>query len=130
MTAETAPLLFDARRLLVYVENLDRAVAYYRDVLGFKPLGGVAGTNFEFATSGAPLVLHRDGRAAKEPRGRVGFVPSFQVADGIHELIEIYRKRGVRIVNEVIEVAHGWIAFIGDLEGNVLQVYEAKKGNE
>ena len=130
MTTETAQLLFDARRLLVYVENLDTAVAYYRDVLGFKPLGGVAKVNFEFATSGSPLVLHRDGRASAGPRGRVGFVPSFQVADGIHELIETYRRRGVRIVNEVMEVAHGWIAFISDLEGNVLQVYQAKKGNE
>ncbi len=126
MTAETAPLLFDARRLLVYVENLERAVDYYRDVLGFKPLGGVAGTNFEFATSGAPLVLHRDGRASEAPRGRVGFVPSFQVAHGIHELIETYRKRGVRVVDDVLEVPHGWIAFIADLEGNVLQIYQAK----
>jgi predicted enzyme related to lactoylglutathione lyase len=129
MTQETAPLLFDARRLLVYVENLDPAVAYYRDVLGFKPLGGVAGTNFEFATSGAPLVLHRDGQAAKLPRGRVGFVPSFQVQDGIHELIEMYRTRGVWIVHEVMEVAHGWVAFISDLEGNVLQIYQAKEGS-
>lgn len=130
MTAETAPLLFNARRLLVYVENLDRAIAYYRDVLGFKPLGGVEGTNFEFATSGPPLVLHRDGRAANEPRGRVGFVPSFQVANGIHELIETYRKRGVRIVDEVLEVPHGWIAFVSDLEGNVLQIYQAKGANK
>jgi predicted enzyme related to lactoylglutathione lyase len=130
MTTEIAPLLFHARRLLVYVENLDRAVAFYRDVLGFKPVGGVAGTNFEFATSGPPLVLHRDGRASDGPRGRVGFVPSFQVEDGIHELIEIYRKRGVRIVNEVLEVPHGWIAFIGDLEGNVLQIYQAKGARE
>ena len=68
MNQEMNPLLFDARRLLVYVEDLERAIQYYRDVLGFKPLGGVAGVNFEFATSGAPLVLHRDGRAAPEPR--------------------------------------------------------------
>jgi predicted enzyme related to lactoylglutathione lyase len=126
MTLETTPLLFDARRLLVYVENLDRAVDYYRDVLGFKPLGGVPGNNFEFATSGAPLVLHRDGRASAQPRGRVGFVPSFQVAGGIHDLIETYRKRGVRVVHEVMEVSHGWIAFISDLEGNVLQIYQPK----
>jgi predicted enzyme related to lactoylglutathione lyase len=126
MTAETAALLFNARRVLVYVENLDRAIAYYRDVLGLTPLSGVAGTNFEFATSGPPLVLHRGGRAANEPRGRVGFVPSFQVASGIHELIETYRERGVRIVDEVLEVPHGWIAFVSDLEGNVLQIYQAK----
>ncbi|HEY3305008.1 MAG TPA: VOC family protein [Candidatus Binatia bacterium] len=126
MTAKTAPLLFNARRLLVYVEDLDRAIAYYRDVLGFKPLGGVEGTNFEFATSGPPLVLHRDGQVSEAQRGRVGFVPSFQVADGIHELIETYRRRGVRIVNDVLEVPHGWIAFVSDLEGNVLQIYQAK----
>jgi predicted enzyme related to lactoylglutathione lyase len=130
MTDETVPLLFQARRLLVYVENLDRAVDYYRDVLGFKPLGGMGGTNFEFATSGAPLVLHRDGRAAAHPRGRVGFVPSFQVAHGIHDLIEMYRRRGVRVVHEVMEVSHGWVAFISDLEGNVLQIYQTKGGGE
>jgi predicted enzyme related to lactoylglutathione lyase len=126
MTTQTAPLLFESRRLLVYVEDLDRAVNYYRDVLGFKPLGGVSGTNFEFATSGAPLVLHRDGRAADSPRGRVGFVPSFQVHAGIHDLIETFRQRGVRVVHEVLEVPHGWVAFVADLEGNVLQIYQAK----
>ena len=50
MNQGSAPLLFYGRRLLVYVEDLDRAVNYYRDIHGFKPLGGVAGTNFEFAT--------------------------------------------------------------------------------
>jgi predicted enzyme related to lactoylglutathione lyase len=130
MNSEKAPILFDARRLLVYVEDLDRAVNYYRDVLGFKPLGGVAGSNFEFATSGAPLVLHRDGRAAESPRGRVGFVPSFQVQAGIHDLIETFRRRGVRVVHEVLEVSHGWVAFISDLEGNVLQIYQAKGGSD
>jgi predicted enzyme related to lactoylglutathione lyase len=130
MISETAPLLFFTRRLLVYVENLDRAVAYYRDVLGFQPIGGVEGTNYEFATSGAPLVLHRDGRAEAEPRGRAGFVPSFQVADGIQDLIDTYRRRGVRIVHEVMEVSHGWIAFISDHEGNVLQIYQPKGGAE
>ena len=129
MTQETQPFLFDARRLLVYVEDLDRGIRFYRDVLGFKPLREAPGTNFEFATSGAPLVLHRDGKARPQARARAGFVPSFQVKNGIHQLIEIYRQRGVRIVDEVLEVPHGWIAFISDLEGNVLQIYQAKGGN-
>jgi predicted enzyme related to lactoylglutathione lyase len=126
MKQNRASLLFHVRRLLVYVEDLDRAVAYYRDVLGFKPLGGVAGTNFEFATSGPPLVLHRDGQAAALPRGRVGLVPSFQVLDGIHDLIETFKARRVRVVHEVFEVPHGWVAFISDLEGNLLQIYQPK----
>ena len=127
MIEQTAPLLFDCRRLLVYVADLERAIAYYRDVLGFKPLGGVSATNFEFATSGAPLVLHRDGQASDVPRGRAGFVPSFQVQSGIYQLIEIFRERGVRIVDDVFEVSHGWIAFISDQEGNVLQIYQPKE---
>ena len=125
-----SPLLHDARRILVYVEDLDKAIAYYRDILGFKPLGGVDGNHFEFETSGPPLVVHRDGQASKTPRGRAGFVPSFQISNGIHELIERYRQRGVRIVQGVLEVSHGWIAFISDLEGNVLQIYQTKKGSE
>jgi len=129
MTIENTALLYEARRLLVYVEDLERAVTFYRDTLGFRPLLQAAGTNYEFATSGAPLVLHRDGKAAAEPRGRVGFVPSFQVTSGIHQLIETYRRRGVRIVDEVLEVPHGWIAFVSDPEGNVLQIYQAKEGN-
>ena len=130
MTQASKPDLFNARRLLLYVEDLDRAVDYYRDVLGFTPLGGVAGTNFEFATSGAPLVLHRDGKASNVPRGRTGFVPSFQVQTGIDELIETLRRRGVRVVHEVLEVSHGWVAFICDLEGNLLQIYQAREGND
>ncbi len=54
-------LLYTSRRILVYVENLDKAISYYRDVLGFKPLGGVVGVNYEFETSGAPVVLHKGG---------------------------------------------------------------------
>ena len=122
------PLLFKTRRILVYVENLNAASTFYRDVLDFQPLHGVDGVNFEFATGGPPLVLHRGGRQAKEPGEVAGFVPSFQVESGIRELMERYRQRDVRIVREIQEVAHGWIAFITDLEGNVIQIYQAKEG--
>jgi predicted enzyme related to lactoylglutathione lyase len=123
------PLLHDVRRILVYVEDLDRAIAYYRDILGFKPLGGVDGVNFEFETSGPPLVVHRNGQASQNPHSPAGFVPSFQISNGIHDLVERYRQRGVRIVQGVLEVSHGWIAFISDLEGNVLQIYQTKKAS-
>ena len=33
-------------------------------------------------------------------------------------------------LDEVLEVPHGWIAFISDPEGNVLQIYQAKEGND
>ncbi len=119
------PLLYTSRRILIYVENLDKAISYYRDILGFKPLGGVEDVNYEFETSGPPVVLHKGGKASKEPRGLVGPVPSFQV-EKIHEVIDTYKQRNVRIVHEILEVSHGWIAFIADLEGNVIQIYQGK----
>ena len=125
MASVNDTLLFAARRLLIYVEDLDRAVAYYRDVLGFKPLHGVDGVNFEFATSGPPIVLHKGSKASKDPGGLVGPVPSFQVPD-IQKIVEIYKERGVRIVQDVFEVSHGWIAFVADTEGNVIQIYQGK----
>ena len=125
MATAGEPILFAARRLLVYVENLDGAVAYYRDVLGFKPLHGVEGVNFEFATSGPPLVLHKGGKASANPRGLNGPVPSFQVGD-IKGVVDSYKRRGVHIVHDVLEVSHGWIAFIADPEGNVIQIYQGK----
>ncbi len=119
------PLLFTARRILIYVEDLEQAIAYYRDVLGFKPLHGVDGVNFEFATSGPPVVLHKGGKSSKDPRGLVGPVPSFQVAD-INRVVDTYKQRGVRIVQDILDVSHGWLAVIADLEGNVIQVYQSK----
>ena len=112
--------------MLVYVEDLEAAIPYYRDVLGFVGIGGTAGVNHEFSTSGPPLVLHEGGRAAGKPRGRIGFVPSFQVARDISRLIETYRERGVCIVDDVQEVSHGWIAFIADMEGNMIQIYQSR----
>ncbi len=119
------PLLYTSRRILVYVENLEKAISYYRDILGFKPLGGVDGVNYEFETSGPPVVLHKGGKASKKPRGLVGPVPRFQVPS-IQQVIDTYKQRGVRIVQDVLEVSHGWIAFIADFEGNVFQIYQGK----
>jgi predicted enzyme related to lactoylglutathione lyase len=123
----TEPLLFTTRRIIVYVENLDQAIPYYRDVLGFKPLGGVEGVNCEFATSGPPVVLHAGGKSQGTPGGLSGFVPSFSVASGLDKLMGIYKDRQVSIVGDVEEVSHGWIAFIADMEGNVIQIYQPKR---
>ncbi len=40
--------------------------------------------------------------------------------------LDTYKQRGVRIVQDVHEVSHGWIAIITDLEGNVIQIYQGK----
>ena len=63
--------------------------------------------------------------ACSEITGLVGPVPSFQV-ENIHDVIDTYKQRDVRIFQDVLEVSHGWTAFIADLEGNMIQVYQGK----
>jgi len=121
--------LHQTRRILVYVADLPAAVRFYRDALGFTPTVGVEGVNQEFATSGPPLVLHRSGTARAEPRGLNGVVPSFEVPD-IQTVVALLQRNGVRTVRELEEVAHGWIYFFADPEGNTFQVYQPKRGRE
>ena len=100
------------------------SLAYSGAAAVFQPLFGILADRYGTRLTGLALVWTAITFAL------VGFVPSFQVQAGIHELIETFRRRGVRIVHEVLEVSHGWVAFISDLDGNVLQIYQAKGGSD
>jgi len=123
----TEPSLHKARRLLVYVKDLERAKEFYSGVLGLKLLGGIPEVNFEFETAGPPLVLHKEFKPSLGTGMLSGFVPSFEVESGLHDLIEAYRERGLEIIHEVQEVSHGWIAFVADCEDHVIQLYQGKE---
>ena len=120
-------LLHQTRRILVYVQDLGSAVRFYENALGFTPTVGLEGVNQEFATSGPPLVLHASA-PSQELHGMSGFVPSFEVAD-IASVVARLKTSGVRTVMDLTEVAHGWIYFFADIEGNVIQVYEPKQAD-
>lgn len=104
------------------VEDLDRALAFYRDVLGLEPASADAekGAEFELA-DGSVFGLWMGG-------ADVPFQPSngvmFAINDFATALAEV-RSRGVEVLAQ-FETAHCSIATFHDSEGNTVNLHKRK----
>jgi lactoylglutathione lyase len=115
---------------IVFVSDMGRAVAFYRDTLGL-PLRFESPHWTEFATDGATLALHHTGGASPraggpgEP-GAGSCRPGLQVAD----LDEFHRRmvaHGVSCVQEPKAAFGARVAQYADPDGLVLSVGEERK---
>lgn len=97
----------------VPVDDMDRAVAFYRDVLGLEVLGQRIGLNAREGTS-----RHADG----------GAVISFTPDGSIDEEVERLRGAGVELTGEISDHRWGRIVPFKDSEGDDLQLYAPPKG--
>ena len=111
---------------IVFVSDMKRSVAFYRDVLGL-PLRFESSHWTEFATDGATLALHLGGQAktagdAKDPpagRCRPGF--------SVPNLDEFHTKmvaNGVRCLQPPKDVFGARVAQYADPDGLVISVGE------
>jgi predicted enzyme related to lactoylglutathione lyase len=117
---------FAHRRVLIYVQDLPSAIAFYRDVLGLTPGASLESRNQEFPVDGGPpLVLHIGGVAVDEPRGLVGSVPGLQV-DDLPAIVGRLQSRGVRTIQPIFEIPQGWVYSFADPEGNTIQLFQAR----
>jgi lactoylglutathione lyase len=114
---------------IVFVSDMDRAVAFYRDVIGL-PLRFESPGWTEFATDGATLALHRsdvpgdpDGDADHLPAGRCR--PGFQVPD-LDEFHEKMLAHGVECVQSPKDVFGARVAQYRDPDGLAISVGEAR----
>lgn len=108
--------------VVFFVRNLDRTLAWYRDVLGLEPrkLDGHDGP-FAVATAG-PIELVFIAR--DEPAGRTPIVV-FGLQSGIYEVVESLAAKGVEIVMPVSETPDGGLsADFRDPDGHILSVYQ------
>ena len=114
------------------VEDMKRAVAFYRDVLGLRvidenpywtslDLGGVrVGLHW---TEGKKLPY-----IARDDHGpHAGACLTLRVED-IHSTVEQLRRRGVRFLGDVTDAPWGSLATFEDSEGNVLKMMEPPRG--
>ncbi len=113
--------LSDIGQIALTVSDLDRAVAYYRDVLGMRLLLEAPGMAF-FACGEVRLMLGTAGGKAD------GDAPStiiyYRVAD-IEAAFEALRARGAEVEQEPglthrSEEHELWLAFLRDPDGHVL----------
>ncbi len=113
---------------IVYVSDMARAVAFYRDVLGL-PLKFESPGWTEFATEGATLALHADTAVGKDDSSEVQ-AGSCRTGFSVPDLAEFHRRmleRQVRCLQEPTLVFGTPVAQYADPDGLVLSVGEAPK---
>lgn len=115
-------MLQNLSTLLVYVRDMPRCVAFYRDTLGL-PLKLESPEWSEFALgSGVVLGLHsaRPGMAPAAP----GWVPSFRVAD-IKAARERITASGSGVAMEFHDIPGGVVIDVTDPDGNTLSLEQS-----
>lgn len=111
--------------VMLFVADLDRAVGWYRDTLGFEVLFVAPGAYaaLRHAASGTKIALH-----PSEADGRdVGFgpMPCFLV-DDIDAVVSDLRGRGVEVQDPRKQGESPRFATFWDSEGNALGLEEAR----
>lgn len=117
--------MFDGLRRIgqihISVDDIDRAVGFYRDTLGMPFLFQVPGASMAFFDcDGVRLYLGKP----EQPEFRSNALLYYRVAD-IHDAHQELRARGVEFIDEPHVVhraddAELWMAFFHDSEGNNL----------
>jgi catechol 2,3-dioxygenase-like lactoylglutathione lyase family enzyme len=113
------------RGALIFVEDAEAELAFYRDVIGLRLLYRTR-TFIRFdATQGTSLSLISGGTASAEPKDyrRGGVVPEL-IVDNLDLAIRRLDAAGIRH-EEVVNTAYGSFCFLWDPEGNPLQFYES-----
>lgn len=121
----------------VYVDDQDKALRFYTDVLGFRkktdiPLGDARWLTVVSPDepSGTELVLEPDGHPAvrpfKEALVNDGIpLTSFAVED-VHDEFQRLRAHGVRFTQEPVDMGPVTTAVFDDTCGNLLQIAHQK----
>ena len=110
--------------ILLGVEELERSVVFYRDLMGL-PFQGQGGGFARFGTGAVTLLLSEDlGRVVKPIAGATEVV--FAVAS-VARSFEVLRQRGCPFLNEAREVTPGsWAASFVDPDGHRLTLFGPK----
>jgi catechol 2,3-dioxygenase-like lactoylglutathione lyase family enzyme len=113
------------RGALIFVEDIEAELAFYRDVVGLRLLYRTPRFVRFDATQGTSLALIAGGHASQEPKDfRQGGVVPEMIVDNLQlamRRIDAARARH----EEVVQTAWGQFCFLWDPEGNPLQFYES-----
>jgi len=113
------------RGALIFVEDIEAGVRFYREVLGLRLLYRTPRFVRFDATQGTSLSLVAGGVASSAPKDfrRHGVVPEL-IVDDLELAMRRLAAAGVRH-EPVVRTAWGQFTFCWDPEGNPLQLYES-----
>lgn len=110
------------------VSDLERATAFYRDVLGLTPAFSVGGMWGELQAGDTTVALHVDENAAiADPDA--GMRPSTAFAcEDVAAMAERVREAGGSVAMKPFESGTCTIAIVGDLDGNPVMLHRRDDG--
>jgi catechol 2,3-dioxygenase-like lactoylglutathione lyase family enzyme len=113
------------RGALIFVENIEAELRFYRDVVGLRLLYRTPKFVRFDATQGTSLALILGGTASAEPKDfrRGGIVPEI-IVDNLELAVKRLESADVRH-EAIVRTAWGQFVFFWDPEGNPLQFYES-----
>lgn len=113
--------MFRAGVVTIYVSDMDRAVTFYTEALGF-PLKERYGNHWATVDGGPGLTIGLHPATAQVPAGRQGSVAiGLYLGAPIEEAIKTLSSRGVKFTGPVInDDGMLSIAFFNDPDGNPL----------
>ena len=113
------------RGALIYVEDIDISLRFYRDVVGLRLLYRTPRFVRFDATEGTSIALVAGGQASTHPKDYKagGVVPEIIVDDLEHAVKRI--KAGGARHERVVRTAWGSFCIVFDPEGNALQFYQS-----
>lgn len=125
MTIQALGKVTKVRGALIFVEDLEREVAFYREVVGLQLLYRTPRFARFDATQGTSLALTIGGVASPEPKDyrRGGVVPEV-IVDSLALALRRLDAAGARR-EEIVQTDWGRYCFVWDPEGNPLQFYES-----
>ncbi|HEY4498830.1 MAG TPA: VOC family protein [Candidatus Paceibacterota bacterium] len=107
------------------VSDMKKAVEFYRDVLGLKPLEEPGETWAEFNVGNATLSIGVYGSKATGPKDNVSVALS---VDDVKESVAYLREKGVPVVQDTFESGGCFMAIATDPDGNQVILHHRKDG--
>lgn len=123
MTTRPTPTLALAA---IHVHDLDRALRFYRDVLGLpleQVVPEVGWADFKLA-NGATIGIHSDPNeeGARAPGGSTGLYLGMADVDAA---VDDIARRGGDVVAKPVDYPYGRVAEVADPDGNLLMLIQA-----
>ncbi|MEO8082454.1 MAG: VOC family protein [Ardenticatenales bacterium] len=118
-------MIRDLDMVLLFTTDVDRAVAWYTDILGLK-LRARHGDFAVFETGGTPLALHGGADASASASPSTGATPVLRVDDYAAAKAALEAKGCVFTFEN--STPHAMFGSFSDPDGNALQIIERRGG--
>lgn len=114
--------------IMYNVSDLNKSIAFYRDILGLEPFGEPGESWAEFQVGNVTLDLGTFDNDAISQGGSIGGASVGLAVDDVKKTVKELKGKGVKILYEFYETPVCFGATIADPDGNKIHFHKRKDG--